>query len=152
MVMVLVNPTGPGLPKLKEPSDVDTPSKKPNTNKKKKKALPPLKDPPASLKEASPGVHATKGSAQAEALKQPKVSAYAYEMFGHCHQTVDKYLELSGKTRESLKTRAATPCIDDHLIPPEELRSKGFCRKHLLELFLRLFMLPESPGTTSCGL
>ena len=46
-------------------------------------------------------------------------------MFGHCHQTVDKYLELSGKPRESLKTMAATPCIDDHLIPPEEFEVKG---------------------------
>ena len=46
-------------------------------------------------------------------------------MFGHCHQTVDKHLELSGKSRESLKTKAATPCIDDHLISPEEFEVKG---------------------------
>ena len=46
-------------------------------------------------------------------------------MFRHVHQTVDKYLELSGKSRESLKTKAATPCIDDHLIPPEEFDERG---------------------------
>ena len=45
-------------------------------------------------------------------------------MFGHVEQTVDRYLELSKKTKDSLK-KVATPCIDDHLIPPEEFEVKG---------------------------
>ena len=49
-----------------------------------------------------------------------KISAWSYEMFGHVKQTVDKYIELSGKSRDSLKLKAATPCIDDHQIPSEE--------------------------------
>ena len=57
--------------------------------------------------------------------EKPVVHSCSYEMFGHCHQTVDKYLELSGKSHDSLKTKAATPCIDDHLIPEEEFDERG---------------------------
>ena len=56
---------------------------------------------------------------------KPVVHSYSYEMFGHCHQTADKHLEPSGKSRGSFKTRAATPCIGDHLIPCEELEERG---------------------------
>ena len=58
-------------------------------------------------------------------------------MFGHCHQTVDKYLELSGRPRESLKTKAATPCIDDHLIPPEEFEVKGVLSAQAARIVLK---------------
>ena len=58
-------------------------------------------------------------------------------MFGHCHQTVDKYLELSGKSRDSLKTKAATPCIDDHLIPPEEFEVKGVLSSSAARIVLK---------------
>ena len=82
----------------------------------------------------SPGkCFATKSGGEPHAEK-PVVSCYSYEMFGHCHQTVDKYLELSGKSRDSLKTKAATPCIDDHLIPCEEFEERGVLRQ-LLALF-----------------
>ena len=68
-----------------------------------------------------PDVKACLSAAKAVA----KVSSYSYEMFGHVQQTVDKYLELSGKSRDCLKTKAATPCIDDHLIPTEEFDERG---------------------------
>ena len=58
-------------------------------------------------------------------------------MFGHCHQTVNKYLGLSGKPRESLKTKAATPCIDDHLIPPEEFEAKGVLSSKAARIILK---------------
>ena len=52
------------------------------------------------------------------------MKAYYYEMRGHIEQAVEKYLELSGKTKEQL-TKVPTPCIDDHLIPVEEFQIKG---------------------------
>ena len=58
-------------------------------------------------------------------------------MFGHCHQTVEKYLELSGKTEASLKTKAATPCIDDHQIPPEEFEVRGVLSKEAARIVLK---------------
>ena len=45
-------------------------------------------------------------------------------MFEHVKQTVDRYLELVGKTQDFLN-KVATPCIDDNQIPPEELQVKG---------------------------
>ena len=45
-------------------------------------------------------------------------------MFGHVQQTVDRYLELANKAKDSLK-KVATPCINDHIIPPEEFEVKG---------------------------
>ena len=57
-------------------------------------------------------------------LDNSKVEAYCYSMSGHVSQTVDCYLELAEKSKETLK-RVATPCIDDHQIPPEEFGVKG---------------------------
>jgi len=52
------------------------------------------------------------------------VSFYSYEMFGHVEQTVERYLELSGKSKDTLEP-VATPCIDDHQIPPSEFEVRG---------------------------
>ena len=73
-------------------------------------------------------------------------------MFGHCHQTVDKYLELSGKPSESLKTKAATPCIDDHVIPLEEFEDEGVLSSKAARIVLKLCMSLASLAMTSCGL
>ena len=53
-----------------------------------------------------------------------KVKGYQYEMCGHSEQCVERYLELTGKDESSLR-QVATPCIDDHLIPPEDFEAKG---------------------------
>ena len=45
-------------------------------------------------------------------------------MRGPSEQTVLRYLELAKKDKSSLK-KVATPCIDDHLLSPEDLVSKG---------------------------
>ena len=45
-------------------------------------------------------------------------------MTGSAASCVDRYLELSGFKRESLK-QVATPCIDDHLIDPKDFETKG---------------------------
>ena len=45
-------------------------------------------------------------------------------MVGHAQQTVDRYLELTQLTVDSLKY-VATPCIDDHMLPPEDFVNKG---------------------------
>ena len=44
-------------------------------------------------------------------------------MFGHVQQKIDRYLELAKKTTDFLK-KVASPCIDDHLLPPGELEVK----------------------------
>ena len=59
-------------------------------------------------------------------------------MFGHVQQTVDCYLELAKKTKDSLK-KVATPCIDDHLIPPEEFEVKGELSAIAARVVLKIF-------------
>ena len=43
---------------------------------------------------------------------------------GHAEQTVERYLELANKDVSSLRP-VATPCIDDHMIPPEDFEKSG---------------------------
>ena len=45
-------------------------------------------------------------------------------MSGFVQQTVEKYLELTGKDEGSLR-KVATPSLDDHLIDPEEFEENG---------------------------
>ena len=45
-------------------------------------------------------------------------------MTGHIEQTVERYLELSGKEESELKP-VETPCLDDHMFPPEDFQTKG---------------------------
>ena len=66
---------------------------------------------------------ATSSTSQAEPSKQ-RVKAYHYDMSGHAERCVAKYEELAGVKAEDLK-QVATPCIDDHIIPPEDFEAKG---------------------------
>ena len=45
-------------------------------------------------------------------------------MKGAAESCVDRYLELANKSKSTL-TAVATPCLDDHLLPPEDFLSKG---------------------------
>ena len=90
-----------------------------------------LLDPPATPKakakskaKAKPGHSDTRGAKIGAAANAGSVSFYSYEMFGHVEQTVDRYCELAGKSRDSLKP-VFTPCIDDHMIPAAEFDTKG---------------------------
>ena len=77
---------------LLEPS-VDSTSAKKSKKKSKKQPLQP----------AIPLESGQSGQARASTKRpNPQVKAYCYEMRGHVEQAVDKYLELSGKTRHNL--------------------------------------------------
>jgi hypothetical protein len=52
------------------------------------------------------------------------IRAWHYEMEGHAEQCVDRYLELTNKTKDTL-TEVSTPCMDDHQFRPEEMVTKG---------------------------
>ena len=96
---------------LQGPSATDS---KPTRSKKKKNLIKANNEIPTALP----------AGGDPKWLQGGKISAYAYEMCGHVKQTVDQYLELAGKPLESLK-KVATPCIDDHQIPPEEFALEG---------------------------
>ena len=68
----------------------------------------------------------SKGSAMLAPKKQTdysKIRQYEHRMVGHAEQTVQRYLELAKLTKDSLKP-VQTPCIDDHLLPPEDFITK----------------------------
>jgi len=76
-----------------------------------------------------------------------EVQAWAYVMQGAAQGCVERYLELSGKKESELK-RVATPCIDDHLLPPEDFATKGVlstvCSKAVLKcLYMTRSARPE---------
>ena len=68
-------------------------------------------------------------------------------MTGSAIQCIDRDLELTNQTRKILK-KAQTPCIDDHLLPPEDFDTKGQlekdCSKEVLkELYLARIGRPD---------
>ena len=74
-------------------------------------------------------------------------------MKGHSEQCVDRYLELSGKHESSLK-EVATPCIDDHLLSPEDFESKGELSPVAAKLVLKALFVarmgrPDIPWTVN---
>ena len=48
-----------------------------------------------------------------------KITDWSYDMEGHAEKYVEIYCKLAKKDVSSLQ-QVATPCTDDHQIPPEE--------------------------------
>ena len=69
-----------------------------------------------------------------------KVRGWHYKMWGHAEQCVDKYLELSGKGIDSLK-EVKTPCIDDHMLNPEDFQNKGVLSPVCSRIVLKVLYL-----------
>ncbi len=65
-----------------------------------------------------------KTSSSKPAIDMSTIRGFEYRMIGHAQQSVERYCELAKTTVASLK-KVTTPCIDDHLIPPEDFVSKG---------------------------
>ena len=68
-------------------------------------------------------------------------------MTGSATQCIERYLELTNQTRKILK-KVQTPCIDAHLLPPEDFETKGQldkdCSKAVLKaLYLAIIGRPD---------
>ena len=57
-------------------------------------------------------------------------------MSGHVVASVERYLELSGKTRNSLKP-VSTPCIDDHQLDPADDLVRGELKEESAKIVLK---------------
>ena len=68
------------------------------------------------------------------------VMAFEYDMSGHAEQCVERYLELS-KQDKSVLINAATPCIDDHMLSPEDFEKRGELSLVAARIVLKLFCL-----------
>ena len=52
------------------------------------------------------------------------IKGYQYDMSGHVEQCVEQYLALAKVSKNTLK-QVATPCIDDHMLQPQDFETKG---------------------------
>ena len=101
------------FPPLKDskPKDIGV---KPTKSKAKKKAKENGVKPP----------HSSPGSKAATSSASSPVKAYYYDMCGHAESCVERYCELANKSIQALKW-VPTPCLDDHLLAPEDFVTKG---------------------------
>ena len=53
-----------------------------------------------------------------------RISSWSYDMAGHAKKCVERYGELANKTTQ-LPYKVSTPCIDDHHLKDEEMKSVG---------------------------
>ena len=110
------------LPKVEKIEELANPNAAPKAKSKRRK--PKAKATPQSASTIHNASCDARTSNDGSTAKGGKVSFFAYEMFGHVQQTVERYCELAGVSVAKLKP-VATPCIDDHMIPPEEFETKG---------------------------
>ena len=80
-----------------------------------------------SILDKAKWVHAPeplRSNSNSSAKADANIRGFEYRMIGHAKQSVERYCELAKTTVASLK-KVTTPCIDDHLIPPEDFCHKG---------------------------
>ena len=63
-------------------------------------------------------------SGETTILSNFRIPSWSYDMEGHAKKCVERYCELSNKTTKQLH-KVYTPCIDDHHLKEEEMKSVG---------------------------
>ena len=61
-----------------------------------------------------------------------RTSSWSYDMEGHAKKSVERYGELANRTTQQLY-KVSTPCIDDHHLKEEEMKSEN-CHMYALKL------------------
>jgi len=69
-----------------------------------------------------------------------RIRAYEYKMIGSAKQCIVRYQQLA-KVELSSLTKVATPCIDDHLLAPEDFVTKGVLSAFASKLVLKALYL-----------
>ena len=64
-------------------------------------------------------------------------------MEGHAKKCVERFCELANKTTQQLY-KVSTPCIDDHHVKEEELKSVGKLSKVSFQIVLKCLYLARS--------
>ncbi len=67
-------------------------------------------------------------------------------MSGHVSASVDRYIELLGNTRNSLRP-VATPCIDDHQPDPADDMWRGELKEECAKIRLKRFYVARMNRT-----
>ena len=69
-----------------------------------------------------------------------RISSWSYDMEGHAKKCVERYCELANKTTQQL-CKVSTPCIDNHHVKEEELKSVGELSKICSQIVMTCFFL-----------
>ena len=69
-----------------------------------------------------------------------RISSWFCDMEGHAKKCVERHCELANKTTQQLY-KLSTPCIDDHHIKEEELKSVGELSKVCCQIVLKCLYL-----------
>ena len=69
-----------------------------------------------------------------------RISSWSYDMESHAKKCVERYCELANKTTQQLY-RVSAPCIDDHHLQEEELKSVGELSKVSSQIVLKYLYL-----------
>ena len=72
-----------------------------------------------------------------------RISSWSYDMEGHAKKCVERYCELPNKTTQQL-CKVATPCLDDHRLKEEELKSVGELSKVSSQIVLTCLYLARN--------
>ena len=69
-----------------------------------------------------------------------KITAWSYDMEGHAEMCFERYCE-SAKNNVSSLQQVATPCIDSHLVPPEDCETTGKLSAVCAQIVLKCLFL-----------
>ena len=69
-----------------------------------------------------------------------RIYSWSYDMAGHAKKCVERYCELPNKTTQQL-FQVSTPCIDDHHLKDEEMKSVGELSQVCSQIFLKCVYL-----------
>ena len=72
--------------------------------------------------------------------QNPRISSWSYDMAGHAKKCVERYCELAIKTTQQLH-KVSTPCIDDHHLKEEEMKSVGELSQVCSQIVLKFLYL-----------
>ena len=69
-----------------------------------------------------------------------RISSWSYDMEGHAKKCVERYCEVANRTAQQLH-KVSTPCIDDHHVKEEELKSVGELSQVCSQIVLKCLYL-----------
>ena len=71
-----------------------------------------------------------------------RIFSWSYDIEGHAKKCVERYCELANKTTQQLH-KVSTPCIDDHHIKEEEMKSVGELSHVRFQIVLKCLYLAQ---------
>ena len=103
---------------------------------------PSAKKKPKSAKHGKKAAAMTQQLGSQQSASKPSIgtTTWEYRMVGAADSCIERYVELVKIDVKTLK-KVATPCMDDHIIPPEDFTTKGRLSKEASKIVLKALYL-----------